>query len=48
MDKITLTNDLIRAIELILSKGNTAEVKKRKSEIIVLENEKHIKGNQPL
>lgn len=36
MDNIKLPLDIIEAIEKTLAKGDTAEVKKRKDDIIVL------------
>lgn len=36
MEKVELPLDIIKAIEKTLEKGNTAEVKKRKDDIIVL------------
>lgn len=38
---------LVATIEEILSRGNTAEVKKRKNDIIVLEVERKIKHTMP-
>lgn len=38
-----LSVSTIKAIENILDRGNTAEVKKRKDDVIVLENIKKIK-----
>lgn len=45
---IKLDRDTIVAIEQILTRGNTAEVKKRKDDIIVLEDTKKIKNSTPL
>lgn len=36
MEKIELPIEIIEAIEKVLSRGDTAEVKKRKDDIIVL------------
>ena len=43
-----LDDNLIKKIEDILARGNTAEVKLRKDDIIVLEAERKIKYSQPL
>lgn len=39
--------EIITVIAEILGRGNTAEVKKRKNDIIVLEVERHIKLSIP-
>jgi len=36
MEKIELPLDIVQAIEKVLARGDTAEVKKRKDDIIVL------------
>lgn len=43
-----LNNDIIRVIEDILARGNTAEVKMRKDDVIILEASRKIKHNVPL
>lgn len=42
-----LSPTTIKAIEEILEKGHTAEVKKRKDDVIVLEDYKKIKDTSP-
>lgn len=43
---IKLSDDCIRAIEEILERNHTAEIKKRKNDIIVLEDTKKIRHSQ--
>jgi len=48
MEDIKLSPEIIKAIEKILAKGNTAEIKKRKNDIIVLDVSRHIEESMPL
>lgn len=46
--EIKLRPETVGAIERILKKGSSAEVKKRKDDVIVLEVKKEINNRQPL
>ena len=48
MAEIKLTPEMVEAIENIVSRGNTCEVKKRKDDVICLESKKKIEQKMPL
>lgn len=45
---IKLRPEALDAIEKILSKGNSVEIKRRKDDVIILEVKKEINNKQPL
>lgn len=45
---IKVKPELVGAIEKILNRGNSVEIKKRKDDVIVLEVKREINNRQPL